>query len=246
MRGQRRLARQPWKVPNVTRACALAPLLCLLAASAAAQDGFAVPEGCTGLFTAGTGGCTVFHAVSCKASGTYVLTTMNPEGFLVQTALPDGTTLSIEQGPPGALRLFEQADWPHDPFDAARVRAEGADSSSYLLTEPGTEAYRQYEATFRLSGVTRELNDTALDLVAVAGLITAGEHAYDTRLIETAGDMLLVPGFPLAIWTSHRARLQGTEAWTKNDAPVTRLILSGEPGFMTLGPSDQGCEVTYP
>lgn len=219
-----------------------APLFCLLAASAAAQDGFAVPEGCTGLFTAATAGCTVFHAVACKASGTYVLTTMNPGGWLVQTAAADGTTRVLENGLPGALRRFEPADWPHDPFDAGALRETGEETAGYLLEEPGTEAYRQYEATYRLTGETRLLNETPLEVVAVDGLITAGEHAYDTQAIETAGDMLLVPGFPLAIWTSHRARLLGTETWNKNEAPVTELILSGEPGFMTRNPADQGCE----
>ena len=224
---------------------ALAPLLCLLAAPAAAQDGFAVPEGCTGLFTVGTGGCTVFHAVSCKADGTYKLTTMNEGGWLVQTASVDGTTLVLESGTPGALRRFVKADWPHDPFDPEALRAEGEEAASYLVEETGSEAFRQYDATYRLTGETRELNHTSLDVVAVDGVIRAGEHSYETQIIETAGDMLLVPGFPLAIWTSHRARLQGTEEWNKNEAPVSELILSGEPGFMTRGPSDQGCEVSY-
>ncbi len=210
----------------------LALVAITLAAPAAAQTVFTLPQGCEGLVTIQKRSCSVTSLFSCAA---------DPEGWqrrvdfdeqgMTYAGVIDAETQWIESWQPLAGATETLSPGAVDPASFSGLLATGADTFDFeTLTQPGGYV-TIFRGQDRLIGETVVIDGVTLDRTEFA--VSAYDEAGN-ELWRTWGSEYIHRDWRTFI-AGTRTNRTATEEWTSDNSPV-EFIFPGEAGFLSSTP----------
>lgn len=211
----------------------LALVLCwMVAAPAAAQDAFSLPQGCAAQVTIQKRSCTVTHLFTCDSdpAGWRRRVDFDDQGMTYAGAI-DAETQWVESWSPLAGSTETLMEGAADPASFSYLLAEGIDTFDFATVESPSGLVTIYRGQDRLTGEQVVIDGVTLDRTEFA--VTA--HDPDgNELWRTFGNEY--------IHRDWRTFLSGTRTtvtpdgeWQDDGTPVA-FIFPGEAGFLSSTP----------
>ncbi len=209
----------------------LVPFL-LLAAPAAAQDTFALPQGCEGIVTIQKRSCTVTHVFTC---------TTDPEGHqrrvdfdeqgMIYAGVIDAETQWIESWSPLSGTSETLSGGAVDPASFSTLLDTGTDTFDFeTVTQPGG-AVTIFRGQDRLTGEVVTIDGVTLDRTEFA--VSAYDEAGN-ELWRTWGSEFIHRDWRTFI-AGTRTNRTADQEWSSDNSPVA-FIFTGEEGFLSSTP----------
>lgn len=208
---------------------AILALALLCAAPAAAQQPFALPQGCEGYVTIQKRGCQVSHLFRCESDpeGWQRRVDLDDQGLTYAGAI-DAETRWVESWSPASGLTDRLIAGETDPASFTELTESGVDTFDFVIESQPGGIITLYRGQDRLTGETVEIDGVTLERTefAVTALDPAGNELWRTTGSEY-------------IHRDWRTFMAGTrtvttadDQWDSDNSPV-EFIFPGEAGFLS-------------
>ncbi len=202
-----------------------------LAAPAAAETTFSLPQGCTGYVTVQKHGCSVSHLFTCEGdhAGHQRRVDMDESGMTYMGVI-DAETQWVESFHASTGETTRLAPGAADPANFSELLATGRDGMDFQTTSD-MFGMNRYKGEDRLTGET----------VVIDG-VTLQRTEFDMVVTDDAGNTIWTVTGSEFIHPEWRTFLSGTRKYVtttdefEEDQSPAAFIFPGEPGFLSSTP----------
>lgn len=211
---------------------ALFGLACLIAAPAAAQDTFSLPQGCTAYVTVQKRSCTVTHLFTCDSdpAGWTRRVDFDDQGMTYAGAI-DSEAQWMESWSPRANSTETLVPGATDPASFSDLVATGADTFDFATLDSPGGFVTVYRGQDRLTGEQVVIDGVTLDRTEFA--VTAFDDAGN-ELWRTFGNEYIHRDWRTFL-SGTRTNVTADGEWDDDSTPMA-FIFPGEAGFLSSTP----------
>lgn len=208
---------------------AILALALLCAAPAAAQQSFALPQGCEGYVTIQKRGCQVSHLFRCEGdpAGWQRRVDLDDQGLTYAGAI-DAETQWVESFSPGAGSRDSLRPGAADPASFTTLIETGIDTFDFEVETAPDGTVTRYRGQDRLTGETVTIDGVTLERTefAVTALDLQGNELW-----HTVGAEYINRDWRTFI-AGTRTVTTAEDQWDSDNSPVA-FIFPGEAGFLS-------------